>query len=366
MTQIQQPKKRCEFADVARGIGILLVILGHLLTVSTAASSVIYSFHMPLFFILSGLFTKAKTPLKTRVVKSTSRLLLPYLYVTLFGVIFTLIADGGRLNWQTMLYEFLICRPRSIHAGQLWFLPCLFVTGILFHFAARFFTTSLNPWLKLLIVAVYVLLANNLPFILNQNNVGYIPLQLPVALMALVFYALGYYGKKIIFRMPTQPASQRWLLFGACTLTTILCAVFGMGFVGFSNGEYGGNLFVFLLTAICGSAAVLLLSSLLVQVTFLKGTILRFLRFMGQNSLIVFAVHSFVLYLIVRIYAGMCGEEKTAQVNLNGWESFIIFVIVTALMALLTLGINRMKPVVATRFQNRIKSYNNHNKTGGE
>jgi fucose 4-O-acetylase-like acetyltransferase len=50
--------KRIEWVDTAKGIGILLVILGH--TILLPFISVpIYAFHMPLFFLLSGLFIKA-------------------------------------------------------------------------------------------------------------------------------------------------------------------------------------------------------------------------------------------------------------------------------------------------------------------
>lgn len=50
-----QKKKRIDWVDCAKGITILLVIIGH--TVSTDASNMtragIFSFHMTLFFILS-------------------------------------------------------------------------------------------------------------------------------------------------------------------------------------------------------------------------------------------------------------------------------------------------------------------------
>lgn len=44
---------RIEWIDVAKGIGIILVIMGH--TFQLDLVSPIYAFHMPLFFFLSGL-----------------------------------------------------------------------------------------------------------------------------------------------------------------------------------------------------------------------------------------------------------------------------------------------------------------------
>ena len=43
--------------DIMRGVGIILMMLGHI-PVDGFAYRWIYSFHMPMFFILSGLFTK--------------------------------------------------------------------------------------------------------------------------------------------------------------------------------------------------------------------------------------------------------------------------------------------------------------------
>ena len=57
----QQNKKYYNEITIAKGIGILLVVLGHALKQTgvsnvpgNALISIIYSFHMPLFFVLSG------------------------------------------------------------------------------------------------------------------------------------------------------------------------------------------------------------------------------------------------------------------------------------------------------------------------
>ena len=53
---------RYEHIDIARGIAILLVILGHSCTTLDGVNRVILSFHMPLFFLLSGIFSKPVEP----------------------------------------------------------------------------------------------------------------------------------------------------------------------------------------------------------------------------------------------------------------------------------------------------------------
>ena len=48
--------KRIRYFDMAKGLGIILVVLGHIEYISDELRAWISSFHMPLFFILSGCF----------------------------------------------------------------------------------------------------------------------------------------------------------------------------------------------------------------------------------------------------------------------------------------------------------------------
>lgn len=57
-TEVQK-NKRIDYLDIAKGIGILSVIIGHTFDVQYL-SNFLYSFHMPLFFVLSGYFFKEK------------------------------------------------------------------------------------------------------------------------------------------------------------------------------------------------------------------------------------------------------------------------------------------------------------------
>lgn len=50
--------KRLDYIDYTKGFGILLVILGHIYDTSNPIKIWLYSFHMPLFFIISGFFAK--------------------------------------------------------------------------------------------------------------------------------------------------------------------------------------------------------------------------------------------------------------------------------------------------------------------
>ena len=50
-----KPNSRISAYDIAKGIGVILVVFGHMNTYPTILQKIIYSFHMPLFFLLAGL-----------------------------------------------------------------------------------------------------------------------------------------------------------------------------------------------------------------------------------------------------------------------------------------------------------------------
>ena len=74
--------KRINYIDVARGIGILLVVMGHndFAAISPFMHKFIYSFHMPLFFFLGGLLRRPETfePPGPYVLGRLRRILVPF------------------------------------------------------------------------------------------------------------------------------------------------------------------------------------------------------------------------------------------------------------------------------------------------
>lgn len=53
----QHAPQRLDWVDVARGIGIIAVVVGHVWTRGPLRDAM-YSFHMPLFFLLSGMLSR--------------------------------------------------------------------------------------------------------------------------------------------------------------------------------------------------------------------------------------------------------------------------------------------------------------------
>lgn len=129
-------KKRLEYMDMVKGIGILSIVAAHSKAVPEQVATWIASFAPPLFFMVSGMLigcTKEPERAGRDVLRRKARsLLLPFLY---FSVLYILrdipIVMAGILNAEE-LYQEGICLVSLWGSSVLWFLPALFLTEILF------------------------------------------------------------------------------------------------------------------------------------------------------------------------------------------------------------------------------------------
>lgn len=88
---------RKRYVDYLKGIAIILVVLGHINSYNGFVKAWIYSFHMPLFFVATGITTKSRTQISGNVLsnyfcKKVKTILVPYF---LWGLIY---AGGGGRN----------------------------------------------------------------------------------------------------------------------------------------------------------------------------------------------------------------------------------------------------------------------------
>ena len=142
--------KRIEYLDIARGIGILLVVLGHndFEAISLFIHQVIYSFHIPLFFFLSGYFINTSISFFEFFKKRFNSLLKPYLF-TIFLIYFV------SVSFEKMGFSMAIVRiVKSLYGTghyidwvQLWFLPQLFVASLYAFIFITLVSRLRNRWI---------------------------------------------------------------------------------------------------------------------------------------------------------------------------------------------------------------------------
>ncbi len=82
--------------DITKGIGIILIVFGHnwiVLHEKGELFRMIFSFHVPLFFFLSGIFLKASTQFRGFLLSRADSLLKPYFVVLAVLGALSLLAD---------------------------------------------------------------------------------------------------------------------------------------------------------------------------------------------------------------------------------------------------------------------------------
>lgn len=142
--------KKFEWLDVAKGVGILLVVSGHSIIDGGAFSPVrgsIYLFHMPMFFILSG-YTIKEGSFKPFFWKKIWSLIVPYIsYLIIIGV--PVAAFSHTDKHRSFLVEFLYYIYGGAHLVTFmtvfWFVTCLFFAQLLFQRLLTFFKSAYDP-----------------------------------------------------------------------------------------------------------------------------------------------------------------------------------------------------------------------------
>ena len=125
--------KRLDYLDRAKGYLIILVVIGHIWQ-SGPVFNVIYAFHMPAFFVISGiLFQHTKADQRQFGPFLKSRLFafgLPFIYIEILGILTDIVRHGVTLNIKGYLFNTLTF---SFNDHNLWFIVDLFLIELLFY-----------------------------------------------------------------------------------------------------------------------------------------------------------------------------------------------------------------------------------------
>mgnify|MGYP001767092398 CR=1 FL=1 len=286
--------QRISWIDTAKALGIITVFYGHIveklfLTHGLPAAGyqykLIYSFHMPLFFVLSGYLAGEihgrafpdflRNKFMTRVV--------PFFFFNVLILPFYFIADEmshQRLDVGQFIHKFLLMftgRPRFNNIT--WFLACLFSVEMANYFLHPFLRKS-----RALLCAAIVLFYFAGWSISYKADPAVIPdyWSLRKMLAAYSFYLCG----SLVAGVPYFRTKGNPYLDSSLFLLTVVCLVFSFNMnhgpfrmipvVMFANGSYG-NIFLFPLTALAGSLCVISASRLLSS----NGI----MTFLGMNTL---------------------------------------------------------------------------------
>lgn len=116
-------KERTTLYDVAKGICIISVVLGHL----GIATRFVYFYHLPIFFFISGLFLNAeKYSFKAFLLKKIESLYIPYV---IFSLLFAIIFDFQNMKNVKYVLRIFLFDSKAPFTDTFWFIPCLLINS---------------------------------------------------------------------------------------------------------------------------------------------------------------------------------------------------------------------------------------------
>lgn len=336
---------RYEFIDVAKGIGILMVVWAHILLVGVS-HSVIYAFHMPLFFFISGLlFNKEKYFSLVHFIKQrTKRLFVPYLWYSIvtwcIWACFRYFRNDDVDSYLMPLLQTFIAQGSGayiVHNSALWFIPCLFAVEVLYFLFSKF-----NEWITLMLSFAVAIVGCILINVYGDSYLFLLPWNLDAAFFALPFYSVANAIRRhvtlqrLIVMVTEYKIYSLFLTLGLCTLLLSLSVNYSECSMGSSS--YECPLWIFFLRAFIGCFAVILFS-ILVSVFLSKIRLCKMLKWFGRNSLDVMCLHipikGFVIILVTYFLRASIDVQESVL------YSGISFIITTFVMAPIIWGVNK-------------------------
>ena len=295
-------KKRIDWVDVAKGICMILVIISHaeehFIPGQMATLKVpIYSFHMPLFFFMSGYLFSMKSSFGEFLKGKCKRILVPYFYLGGILILFDTYWNNRNpfaeswFNKDYFMYELtqLLTQKRF---WTLWFIACLFWMNIIFYVIVRFVKNE-----KIRAAIVTILAVAGLVYYRLGGGAWF--WNMDVCLTTLPFFYVGYLCRKtdVINQKLLSNKKYKPILFVGFIVINAACAmvnwkVFG-GYMELFSCQYGMEPLTYI-SAFAGIFAVIILADWCNWFP---------LRYIGVNTMLLYAWHqTMVLPILQEFY----------------------------------------------------------------
>ena len=292
-----ESKQRFDWIDAAKGIGILLVVAGHVMGeggMSFSGSDVvrgyIYSFHMSLFFIIGGIllgYSLSRSELDTEYLGKKTRSLARRLLIPFFiwSVIYYLLGHGD-LNDLTSLEKWFASTITFRGWAPIWFLAALFWSEV-FALLIVFFSKGQARWI-LFWAGVILLLSCVAWWFYDPEGsaplyLRYLEISVFRGLVCLFFVLVGYLVSSILLKGEKL---------GVCIAVFLASATVSVLVYLLIGGDWNlhtfkvSNIIAFVLLGLLGSTAVIYLCKTICAL--MKS---RVLVGIGQETLGVMCIH---------------------------------------------------------------------------
>lgn len=278
---------RKQYIDLARGIAMICIVLGHL--GNTTINRFVFTFHVPLFFMLTGYFTNAKQSIPEFTKKKFKTLIIPYIVTCCaiigLSILFNQFFPTG-LSHKEVLLQWIKAslygagdsykEPFVIHSiGAIWFLWATFWGSILLRILLE-----LKPIYRILLV-FSIFFGSVL-----STKLFWFPLSIQAAGPALLYMYIGYAGKTIIPLAKELSKEIKTFLFITGLWVWISFIVQFKSF-WLVHCDYGRGV-IDIFGSICAVCCVLVICK---WITEHHDSMVKGLAYLGQYSLIMLCTH---------------------------------------------------------------------------
>lgn len=328
-------QKRFDYIDIAKGLGMLTVIWGH---ISGGVTNIfVYSFHMPLFFFLSGLvFREDRYPsFKEFAKRKAKTLIIPYLIFSfltwLIWVAYNVVFHKSVTSYINPLIQTIIAQGSGgflIHNVPLWFVSCLLLTEFIYYFISK--------QGKDIVTVVSCIVLAVVSFMMEKCSAVFdftlLPWSIGVAFSAMAFYTGGNLIMKhklidIIRGKCRDKAFLSWTSLVLMTVGLIILAPLN-GHISMGHEQYNNRL-LFYFNGFLGCFCVLLFSILTEQMFTRKE--LSWIKWIGVNSLYLMLIENPIKGFVVTFLGRLIklSDDAVSQSFLWSMVAFVVSTIVT-------------------------------------
>ncbi|AYL97113.1 acyltransferase family protein [Mucilaginibacter celer] len=328
-------KDREVWIDYAKSIGIVSVIVAHMALANALALNFIYTFIMPLFFLISGYLYKRKDTFGLAVGKDVKRLLLPYVYfyIISYAYWFVVIYSKHKNQFPGSFAQAGVIKPMlgmligvgyetdfSISINHpLWFLMALFFVKVIYSALegiAKDNKVTIGVGVLVLFVLVWLL----------RTNGYHIWFSIDSALVALPFFYLGVVIKSAgIIKTWFKNNVLNLACFIVLTAATILVGKYN-GSPDVNTATWGNNVFLYFAGGLVGTFMIFTLCFL-----FEKWPN-RLILFISANTLVLMCIQSILKSISIAIL-------KAGHFALPAKLNFMQAAVLTTLIVVLSLPV---------------------------
>lgn len=286
---------RFDFIDIAKGIGIILVVCSH--SMYSDLMYVASSCFIPLFYVVSGYVTS-----KVDIRKKARRLLKPYIFFNVVLLVLMWLSGLKEITfthlWGVLYSRYALYRLdtvdnqiyMNIGNSPLWFLTSMFLAFVWFDLLLRI----KKKGSRFILLLVYLFITD----LLSRSSI-LLPWSIDTSFLMAIFIYCGYAVRHKEWGI--EVFSNKVIC--GLVICYSLCLLIN-GYTNLSVGDFGKSVW---LTAIAGITGSLILIKCAVWLA--KTRCKNILIGIGKNSLIIFCIQMPLLFVVERTYLYMVGGD---------------------------------------------------------